>query len=458
MSQDLINPGAIPVPGVAAEELLTTASSLKAAGERIAGAGHDIKQTWSRLDGVYQAPEAGELFAAVDPVAVNGEDAAEALAGAADALTTFAYEADKLKSRLLALRSDAYAFLDSIAGDDDWRKDQDKVDEHDQLTEGVTAAVAAYEEAERECANAITGLLPGGTTFVAPDPSGASQCRPGEQVYGMGEVPDGAVMPWGGPQEWDAPFWRDAWDGVADLAVGLVQDRGGYWGLHGEHGWWTADQGFGQIGDNAVAHRVETVEGLGALIGVYGPEGWGTGTQGANAGAAWLEVAHSVVPWREWAERPGYTISQSVLNLGEVAVSTALLATGVGAPVGAAMWANRGMRAVQALSGTGHALPDAPHLPHTDTRIGVPASITRTGGPADQLATTQQIQDLVQRFRTDLDLADLSHPDGIVGALNDRHLVQVGADNHRAQASISDRGHGDDALNPGGVSAPQLGQ
>ncbi|RCV59449.1 hypothetical protein DEF23_07175, partial [Marinitenerispora sediminis] len=69
----------------------------------------------------------------------------------------------------------------------------------------------------------------------------------------------------------------------------------------------------------------------------------------------------------------------------------------------------------------------------------------------ENLPTTRQMQEyLIERFRQDLDLAELAHPEGIIGEIHDRQraLVNAGLPEGRAEMSIGDR--------PGGGPSPDL--
>ena len=44
----------------------------------------------------------------------------------------------------------------------------------------------------------------------------------------------------GQTSEYDAPWWEDAWNGIADFGVGIAQDLAGMVGLYSEEGGWGA--------------------------------------------------------------------------------------------------------------------------------------------------------------------------------------------------------------------------
>jgi hypothetical protein len=191
-----IDPSQIPVPRVDADELEGLGRNIKTAGSGIAQSGGDIVSAWGGLSGIYEAPESETLFAAVDPVGTKGDDIDSAATATGDALITFAERVRELKPRLNGLRADAVELRTRINADEDWRKDEDLHEEHETLLSDVNAAVAEYQEAERECANAITALY-GGPTFLAVDELGGRAPGADEIPYGFEEVPEGAAMPWG---------------------------------------------------------------------------------------------------------------------------------------------------------------------------------------------------------------------------------------------------------------------
>ncbi|MFC7329867.1 hypothetical protein [Marinactinospora rubrisoli] len=325
MSDGVIDPAAIPIPPVEPDEVEAAGRALKGDGEDIAQAGQDIKSAWGGLEGNYIAPEADILLAAVDPVATAGDDFGSATGTVGDALIAFAEEVRPILARLRTLKADAQTFRDDIDGDDDWRENEDKVNEHNALNNDVLAALNDYQVAERTCANAITAIF-GGTTFVALDPNGETLLGEGQEGYGFTEAPRDVETPWATPQEYDAPWYEDAWNGIADFGVGIAEDVAGLVGLYGENGWGVSS--WSEWGDNLADNYGGMLEGFGALAGFYGENGWGVGSFGewwGNFSTGWTEFAHAIVPWREWGDRPGYVITQSVLNIGSMFVGAGVV-------------------------------------------------------------------------------------------------------------------------------------
>lgn len=357
-SDGVINPWAIPVPGVAADELRSTARDLTTISQDIANIGNDVKADWKSLEGPYQAPEVDELLTKINPVASKGDTYRDSAKTAADALIAFADEAERLKGKLVDLRGQAFDFVNSIADDDDWRKDEKKVEAHEDIRTGVTDAVKQYNDAEIECANKITALF-GGTTFV---PTGEK----GGQEYGIGNVSDDAAMPWGAPQEVDTWYdWAfDVGRASGDFFVSIGEDAAGAAGLYTEDGGWGASS-LGEWGGNLKQYWGDAFYGTAALTGMYGEDGWlfqGGATPmewWGNFSYAWGETIHSVFPWREGLV---YAATTAGWNLAMIAAGAAISATGYGAVVGIPMIASRVMKVADAVSGVGRKIhaPDSP--------------------------------------------------------------------------------------------------
>ncbi|WP_304452820.1 DNA/RNA non-specific endonuclease [Nocardiopsis sp. YSL2] len=361
-----INPSQIPVPRIDADELEGLGQSIRTAGAGIAESGGDIVSAWGGLSGIYEAPESETLLAAVNPVGTKGDDIEPAAATTGDALIAFAERVRELKPRLSGLRADAVELRTRINADEDWRKDEDLHEEHETLLSDVNAAVAEYQEAERECANAITALY-GGPTFLAADALGGRAPGDDEIPYGFEEVPEGAAMPWGTSQDFDHPWYVDAWDGGADLVTGFAQDLGGLTGVWHDGQWaWSYFEQDGR--DNFSGYMEENLEGLSLLTGFYDPtkpEGdqWGVDSVDewwGNFAPVAYEVGQGIVPTDEWDDRPGYVITQGVINVGSIVGGVVLTATGIGAPVGVPLVLSRlqtGFRAINVLGSDSPSIP-----------------------------------------------------------------------------------------------------
>ncbi|WP_150251065.1 DNA/RNA non-specific endonuclease [Nocardiopsis deserti] len=357
MSDGLIDPDAIPLP-ISLTNLVmleSAADSLKEDGESIAGRAHDIRSSWSGLQGLYQAPEAETLFSVLDPVPDDGESVESDLSTVSGALNSFAERARELRSEMVALKTRAHVFLASIEGDDDWDEggplggENPKVAEHNELLNEVTRIQTDYMEAERDCANAITALF-GGPVFVPMNADGSNPPSGDEIGYGLSEPPVDMPTDWGSPQGTDHHWYVDVTHSFGDWTTGAAVDLAGATGLHYEGQWgvpiifgplaanpWTNPQGTA----NAQNYGQDTFMGLMYLSGFYTGEapprieaerelvrgsfaweldGWtmpsSTGEWWDNAGPYWTEVVEGVLRLDEWEERPGYAITQIALDAG----------------------------------------------------------------------------------------------------------------------------------------------
>jgi hypothetical protein len=316
----VIDPNAIPIPDVHPEDVDTAGRAIKTDGTNIAQTGHDIDSDWQGLKQFYHSPEAASLFAKTKPVAAAGDSMKAPTHTAGDALVTFAETAKTLVADLKGLKSKAEAFRKKIDGDDDWREDEDKVKEHNNLNNDILGKLVAYQAAERDCANKITGLF-GGTHFIGGDPTADKVLlRNGEQIYGLSKAINDIETPWAKPQKYDAPWYEDVWNGIKDFGVGIVQDLASLVGLYGAEGWgW---KGWDNLGANWDA----LAGGIAGLVGFHGPDGWGWKGWG-NLGDNWLNLVNGFVPYREWdgGNGAGYVITQSILNIGSCFVGAGVV-------------------------------------------------------------------------------------------------------------------------------------
>ncbi|RKS06916.1 DNA/RNA non-specific endonuclease [Nocardiopsis sp. Huas11] len=379
-----INPDAFPIPTVSPAALEGLASRLRAHGTELAGVGQDIKTHWGGLSSCYRAPEAETLFSVLDPVASDGDDVETSMGDAATALETFAERARDIKSRWNTLKADANAFLATIdTSTDEWRKaegwwdrlwgkESGNVGRNNELHAEAAALQQEYEEAERDCANAINAGIAGRTNFVAGDLSGEQTLGDNDYVHGyegdLSEVP----MAWGAPVETDHGWWVDASHAVWDFGVGAVEGLGSMVGAYSSEGWFEASWG-----DALWEHWEGTAQSAASLVGMYDAEADSWGWSGMDSvGAAWKDAAHAVVPWEEWGDRPGYVIGTALLNIGATVGGALLTATGVGAVVGVPLMAWRGAAMLDKMGGS-----RVPDLDADGLRIDVSNGLPSYGNP-----------------------------------------------------------------------------
>jgi hypothetical protein len=363
-SEGKISPGTFPEPSAYPGSIEIYASNLRTAGERISGLGADINSSWGGLTSCYQAPEAGELYTVLNPVATDGNTVQGAMNRAATALDNFAEDLTSIKSRWSTLRTDAYELLGRIAEKgDDWRDaegikgffgigESPLVEENNRLRDRGIGIIEDYMEAERVCANAINLFVPDRTRFEAA-PSGSGDLDPNVFYHGFEQDLSELATEWGlvGATT-DEHWWVDAGTAVWDFGVGAVEGLGAAVGAHSSEGW------FAMSWDDALMENWEgTLQSVASLAGMYDAESDSYGWAGwDNVGEAWKDAAHAVVPWEEWGERPGYVIGTALLNIGVTVAGAALTATGVGAAVGVPLLAWRGASILNKMGGS--RLPD----------------------------------------------------------------------------------------------------
>ncbi|PBC64064.1 hypothetical protein BKI49_10200 [Streptomyces sp. Tue6028] len=217
-------------------------------------AGDAAHTRFQALSGFYQAPEATDLFASTAPVRDGADAFADKVETVAAALAEYGQTVKPIIDRLAHLKVKAAAFVASVDKDtyrgsgewthgpvdNDWTKNQDKVDEHTALMNGVAEAKAAFEAAEIAAHNKITALV-GGTQYMQQ--SNHMLVPFGVKFYGAtAETYEHAQkLPWGSPQGlthsgWDIGYQikEHVWDGfVVDGVVGTLD---GVFTMAGGHG------------------------------------------------------------------------------------------------------------------------------------------------------------------------------------------------------------------------------
>jgi len=340
----MINPGEIPqIPGDI-EAVAAHAATLKSQGKEFGDTGSDVHSTWQGLSAFYSAPEAAQLFAATGPVKQKSVAVGADVTAVGAALATYADEVRPIKARLASLHSEAEAFVKSVRDDDDWRKDGDKVNQHNGLLSDVNGQVAAWMAAQRTCANAINALF-GGTRYVEDNGDGTRD--PNEFGYSKSLLDQATGgddgVPWGKPEERDKPWYEDAFDAVVSFGKGVVVD--GLWG---------------------------TVKGLGNLVGFGGWDGlkqsWGgllklglaltpsllmlnqvtdlPGLPKGTLSSTLEETGKGLLAWDTWKHDPARASGNVVFNVVSIVFGT----KGAGAATKGLSTAARGTRAA-ALAG-----------------------------------------------------------------------------------------------------------
>ncbi|MER5744382.1 hypothetical protein ABT097_14060 [Streptomyces sp. NPDC002225] len=179
------------------------------------------------LDAVYDAPEQEELLNSTIPVRDGADEFAKKLESVSGALTEFASTARPLVTKMKQLREDAERFVAENKEDDDWQKDQDKIDENARLVREVGTTWVAFQGVERDAANKITSLV-GGTRFVVDDGSH----KAGMYGFKESDVKDATETPWGTVDEREYTGLRAAWEWTKDHVGGGLKGFfvDGVWG------------------------------------------------------------------------------------------------------------------------------------------------------------------------------------------------------------------------------------
>ncbi|MEU9925768.1 hypothetical protein AB0H51_31565 [Streptomyces griseoluteus] len=255
----LIDPSGIPHFIGDLGTLDTDVMLLTADAGQFRASGSDVHTEFQGLSAFYEAPEAEQLFATTLPVKQKSDAFADDLEKVATALSDYSFEVQPLAKKLDTLKADATAFVNSVSGDDDWRKDQDKVDHNNDLWHDVNHTVAAFQDAERTAYNKIMALI-GGTRMGVDDGSG------GENKYGYRaeDLDHAEATPWGAPAEREYEGWawlahqgKQVWDGVwEDGVIGTIHGVGT---LFGSDGWDAAGEAWKNLAKLGTASALTSV-------------------------------------------------------------------------------------------------------------------------------------------------------------------------------------------------------
>ncbi|MFD9223141.1 hypothetical protein ACFWDI_24770 [Streptomyces sp. NPDC060064] len=317
----MIEPSGIPQFVGNLDQLEKDVSALRSDAIGVRNGGKDVHSRFQALAGVYKAPEDTQLFDTTRPVMDKAEAFATKLETVADALDTFSIEARPLAKQLAQLKADALAFVDSVAGDDDWTYDEDKIDRHQKLIDGVSAAESAFRDAERRAASKISALV-GGPRFVVDDGSHTVNDKSVMYGYGLEALKHAKELPWGTPESeshhaWEVGYWAKSyvWDGlVVDNIWGGIKGLGTLVGIGPED---TSD---------AWGHIWDMVGGIGQYTAK--PYDWvmdhtiGPDEESADElrqKHAAKDFGKGLVAWDMWGENPARasaTVTFNLLTLG----------------------------------------------------------------------------------------------------------------------------------------------
>jgi hypothetical protein len=400
----VISPDKIPTFTGDLVELQREIGFMRQAAKAIREHGADVNARFQHLDASYRAPEAGQLFATTQAVEGTASSFADDLETAAGALSDYVVEVAEIVKQLESLRGQAAVFVESVQGDQgafrDWTGDQDKVDEHQAIWDGVNAAVAAFQRAEVACADRITATVEG-TRWHINDGSPKQKNAYGFSADQLGEAD---VLPWGSPAHHTTlPFGVDhhlrefgvsVFDNAAGAAEGLVNLFS-----PGEEGDATRDGlarvfiGIGGYALDPLNDRDDLDPGFDRLLDENRPYA--------------MEFAKSFVGWDDWATNPAKAAGTVVFNgltLGAGPLGVASRAGGAAGKTGA------GARIAGGLARIGEVLDP----------IG---AATRTVGAAARVLP--KISELTSGIRAAADVAGASDAAHSVIRLSDGSHLRV---------------------------------
>jgi len=254
----LIDPSGIPHFIGDLATLDTDVMLLTADAGQFRASGSDVHTEFQGLSAFYEAPEAEQLFATTLPVKEKSDAFADDLEKVTTALSDYGFEVQPLVDKLDALKTDATAFVNSVTGDDDWRKDQDKVDHNNDLWHDVNHTVAAFQAAERTAYNKIMALI-GGTGLSADDGSH------GKNMYGYNadDLDHAKETPWGTAVEREYEGWawlahqsKQVWDGI--WHDGVIATIHGLGTMFGSDGWDAAGEAWKNLAKLGTASWLTT--------------------------------------------------------------------------------------------------------------------------------------------------------------------------------------------------------
>lgn len=312
------------------EVIRTAASALVSAVGDVVGTAEESAAAWGHLQSpdVYDIAGSEVVFNAFRPVTSSAADL-DADVGTVDkAVLAYADTVDALKVRLDAVKADAANFFSRIRGrsQDDWDDDEGLIQAEQNIIGDLNRLYSDLQEAQRVCANAISAIY-GGPKYVLTTEEGAGT---GEVEFGFsGEQLDAAAVegnvPWGQPTEWDKPWYRDAWDGVASFGKGVwsgvtgtVTGLGNMVGLGGAEAFEQTWKGLGNLAVNLAIMTSPVVQ-----IALHAS---GNSDRVQQAGDELLAVGKAAIHWDEWQTDPAYAAGATSFDLASI-----LLTAGAGA-------------------------------------------------------------------------------------------------------------------------------
>ncbi|WND37493.1 hypothetical protein RI578_25815 [Streptomyces sp. BB1-1-1] len=308
MSADLIDPQNIPQFTGDLEQLGTDHMLLTGEALVFRQSGADVHTRFQGLSACYTAPEAEQLFATTAPVAAKADEFADDLEKAAAALSSYETEIQPLVARLKSLKRRAETFRQQIAGDDDWREDDDNVQLNNDLVHDVNATTAAFWLAEITCHNTITALV-GGSTLILEDGAQKRLMERGTSTYGFTAdlLNQSGELPWGSTVEKERHGLDWLGHQVWEFGKGFVVD--GVWGtirglgtLVGVDGWDAAGEAWKGLGKLATGVLITAVPVVGVAYWAMPEDKLPSYLRDSRNTVK--EAGKALVAWDQWGENP----------------------------------------------------------------------------------------------------------------------------------------------------------
>ncbi|MEV4431736.1 hypothetical protein [Streptomyces sp. NPDC049585] len=311
--KELIVPSGIPQFTGNVDTLVSDAKTLTSDAKLFRDSGASVHSTFQGLSACYKAPEADRLFATTAPVATKSSAFASDLEKVSGALSTYATEIRPLAKKLGDLRDEAVAFVESVQGDNHWRRDKKKVEHNNSLWHSVNATVAAFHDAERACHDKIVALV-GGEKLVVDDGSH----KPNMYGYKASDLDHAEETPWGSmaEREYTGIAWLGhqvksfVWDGfIVDGVWGTVKGLGT---LVGTDGWDKAGEAWTGLGKLATGVVISCTPLSGAYWAARDDQlpGWLRDSR-----TAVKETGKALVAYDQWGKNPARAAGGVTFNV-----------------------------------------------------------------------------------------------------------------------------------------------
>ncbi|WP_331450293.1 hypothetical protein [Streptomyces prasinus] len=319
MSADLIDPQKIPQFTGDLEQLGTDHMLLTGEALVFRQSGSDVHTRFQGLSACYTAPEAEQLFATTAPVAAKADEFADDLEKVAAALSAYETEIQPLVAKLKSLKQRAETFRQQIAGDDDWREDDDNVQLNNDLVYDVNATSEAFWLAEIACHNAITALV-GGSTLIIEDGAEKRLVERGTSTYGFTAdlLNQSEELPWGRTVEKERHGLDWLGHQVWEFGKGFVVD--GVWGtiqglgtLVGFDGWDAAGEAWKGLGKLATGVLITAVPVVGVAYWALPEDKLPSYLRDSRN--AVKETGKALVAWDQWGENPARASGAVTFNV-----------------------------------------------------------------------------------------------------------------------------------------------